>query len=153
GHPVDEMRLIFWRGYFTMHGDTDGLDAVESYGFKGGPFIRPRWRDVFEATANAWFFSMCALGLIGLIGFVGRGRDPRLWSLVGAMAAPAAAPLAFFGDIRFHVPVLPLLAIVSAATAVTGFRAMRQLGRTEAPTDADADAADDIDAGEAVVLP
>jgi 4-amino-4-deoxy-L-arabinose transferase-like glycosyltransferase len=115
-HPVDELRLLFWRAYYTFESDSDGLHAVESYG--EDHFIRPRTREVLETTANFWYWSTSALALLGLRFFVSR-RDPRRPFFLVAMILLAVTPLIFFGDTRFHVPVLPLLSIAAAATIVT----------------------------------
>jgi 4-amino-4-deoxy-L-arabinose transferase-like glycosyltransferase len=114
-HPLDELRLLFWRAYYTFESDTDGLDAAESY--RQDRFIRPRTREVLETLANFWYWSTSALALLGMRFFVSRG-DPRRPFFLVAMALLALTPLVFFGDTRFHVPVLPLLSIAAAATII-----------------------------------
>lgn len=74
-------------------------------------------REALERIADIFFFTTISLGGLGLIGFVLRPLEPRRLFFVLALLALAGAPLPFFGDARFHVPVLPLLA-VSAAWAV-----------------------------------
>jgi hypothetical protein len=111
GHPADEVRLAFWRGYYTFRSDHDGLDAVESYGLD--PFIRPRTRSVLQTVADGWFFGAGALALLGLPAFLTRA-DPRRLFFVVAMASIAVAPFIFFGDPRFHVPCVPFLAVLAA---------------------------------------
>ena len=125
-HPVDELRLLFWRAYYTFESDADGLDAAESYG--EDHFIRPRNREVLETIANFWYWSTSALGLLGLTFFASR-RDPRRPFFLVAMILLAVTPLIFFGDTRFHVPVLPLLSIAAAATIVTIRANLAQVGR------------------------
>jgi 4-amino-4-deoxy-L-arabinose transferase-like glycosyltransferase len=115
-HPVDELRLLFWRAYYTFESDADGLDAAESY--RDDAFISPRNREVLETIANFWYWSISALGLLGVPFFLSR-RDPRRLFFGVAMLLLAITPLIFFGDTRFHVPVLPLLSIAAAATVVT----------------------------------
>jgi 4-amino-4-deoxy-L-arabinose transferase-like glycosyltransferase len=115
-HPVDELRLLFWRAYYTFESDTDGLDAAESY--REDRFIRPRNREVLETLANFWYWSTSALGILGVI-FVASRRKPRRLFFGVAMLLLAVTPLIFFGDPRFHVPVVPLIAITAAAALVT----------------------------------
>ena len=115
-HPLDEFRLAFWKVYYTVQNDYDGLDAAESYGTSR--FIRPRTRAVFETAANFWFWSTSALGLLGLTFFTSR-RHPRRQFFLAAMAGLALAVVIFFGDVRFHIPVVPLLSVAAAATIVT----------------------------------
>jgi len=115
-HPLDEFRLAFWKVYYTVQNDYDGLDAAESYGTSR--FIRPRTRAVFETAANFWFWSTSALGLLGLTFFTSR-RHPRRQFFLAAMAGLALPVVIFFGDVRFHIPVVPLLSVAAAATIVT----------------------------------
>ena len=112
-HPIDELRLMFWRAYYTLQNDHDGLDAAESY--HRNPFIPDRWRDVLATLADAFFFATLVLGLRAIPAF---WRGPRRRFFLLAMASMAAAPLIFFGDVRFHVPVLPFLALGTAVTLV-----------------------------------
>jgi 4-amino-4-deoxy-L-arabinose transferase-like glycosyltransferase len=114
-HPIDEFRLAFWKVYYTVQNDYDGLDAAESYGTSR--FIRPRTRAVFETAANFWFWSTSALGLLSLRFFTSR-RHPRRQFFLAAMVGLAAPVVIFFGDVRFHLPVMPLLLIAAAVTIV-----------------------------------
>lgn len=114
-HPLDEMRLLLRRAYYTLRHDHDGLDAAESYGLN--PFVSRGWRDVLEVTADGFFFVALALALLAVPAFVS-GRDRRRLFFLLAMASMAASPLIFFGNPRFHVPVVPFLAVGSAVTLV-----------------------------------
>ena len=95
----------------TVENDHDGLLASESYG--ANPFIPSVWRRILEIVANAYFFVALALGLLAVPTFLGRRRPWRLFFLL-AGAALAVQPLIFFGDPRFHVPVLPFVAVLAA---------------------------------------
>ena len=110
-HPLSEAKLVFLRGYRTVENDHDGLLASESYG--ANPFIPSVWRRILEIVANAYFFVALALGLLAVPAFLGRRRPWRLFFLL-AGAALAVQPLIFFGDPRFHVPVLPFVAVLAA---------------------------------------
>ena len=55
------------------------------------------------------------------MGFLIPPRDGRRLFFLLALLALAGVPLLFFGDSRFHVPVLPLL-VVGAAWAVLRLR-------------------------------
>ncbi|MGH8983477.1 MAG: glycosyltransferase family 39 protein [Acidimicrobiia bacterium] len=112
-HPIDEARLVLWRAYWTLQHDHDGLDAAESY--RANPFVPDRWRSVLETIADAYFFVTLVLGLLAVGAF---WRDLRRRFFLLAMAAMAVQPLIFFGDVRFHLPVLPFLAVGTAVTLV-----------------------------------
>jgi hypothetical protein len=68
---------------------------------------------VLEIVANVYFFVAVVLGLLAVPAFLGRHRPWRLFFLLAA-AALAVQPLIFFGDPRFHVPVLPFVAVLAA---------------------------------------
>ncbi len=122
--PAAQLRLVPLRAYHTFKNDTDGLFAAESYG--ADPFIDPELRSVLEVAANVAFFSTLALGVASLAVVRTRGgRDPDRLLLVLAAASLALTPLAFFGDVRFHVPVVPFLVLGAAAVVVAGSDRLR----------------------------
>ncbi len=71
-------------------------------------------------ASNLTFFTTLALGVASVV--VVRGprsaRHPGRTFLVLVALSLAAAPLAFFGDVRFHVPVVPFLILGAAALGV-----------------------------------
>lgn len=112
-HPLDEARLVFLRGYHTLKNDHDGLLASESYG--SNRYIPSFLRRTLEIVADGYFFVALVLGVLAVPVFVGRGRPWRLFFLLAAVAL-AVQPLIFFGDPRFHLPVLPFMAVLTAVT-------------------------------------
>jgi 4-amino-4-deoxy-L-arabinose transferase-like glycosyltransferase len=120
-HPVDELRLVFWRGYYTVQHDHDGIAAAESYG--ADPFLSVPWRAFYESVGDAWFFGSVALAALGFARFR-PAADPRRWFLIWAMVGLAVPPLIFFGDARFKRPLVPFLAI-AVGVAARDFRDRR----------------------------
>ena len=118
-HPEEQLRLIPLRAYHTFRNDTDGLGAAESYG--DDPFIDRGLRTVLELLANVTFFTTLVLGVAAVLVLRGRregGREPGRTFVVLGAASLAVTPLAFFGDVRFHVPVVPFLVLGAAALVV-----------------------------------
>jgi len=132
GHLSGEPYLIWWRGYYMFEHDHDAVYAVQSYHAPGAG----NWRmgqgaeDLFIHLADGYYAVVAILGTVGLVVLVWR-RRPHGLLLVAAALATAAVPLAFFGDPRFKVPVVPLLAI--AAGTLLGLAARRRDGRVPAP--------------------
>jgi hypothetical protein len=78
---------------------------------------------VLQTLADAYYVAVGTLALLGVRAFLTR-RDPRRIFIVLVGVGMAATPFLLFGDPRYHVPVLPFLAIGAAATvgAVIGTR-------------------------------
>jgi hypothetical protein len=112
-HPVTEAKLVFLRAYHTVKNDHDGLLASESYGTNR--FVPSALRRVLEIVADTYFFIGLALAAVTVPAFVRRDQPWRLFFVLAA-AVLAVQPLIFFGDPRFHVPVLPFVAVLAAAT-------------------------------------
>jgi hypothetical protein len=108
---------LLWRRFWFMwirDGDHDGVLAAQSY--RLDRFLaRPTERRLTD-TADVAYWAVCATGLAGAVVLV-RRRRPEDLLLVGSAVMTALVPLAFFGDSRFKVPVIPLL-IIMAATLV-----------------------------------
>jgi hypothetical protein len=83
-------------------------------------------RAVFEGIADVYFFVTISIGGLGLVGLVLGPRDPRRIYLLLGLLAFAGIPLVFFGDARFHVPVMPFLVIPAAWAVVTSVQAVRE---------------------------
>lgn len=122
-HFDREPWLLWRRIYFTWvrDGDHDALFAVQEY-------RRDRWMAIetearLLAIADRVYWLVLALGLVGMVRLA-RYRRPDALAVVGIALVTAAVPLAFFGDQRFKVPVMPLL-IVAAGTLVSSLEPRR----------------------------
>ncbi|MBI4570526.1 MAG: hypothetical protein HY723_01140, partial [Chloroflexi bacterium] len=129
-HPVQELKLLSPKSYYTWRHDHDGLRAVESYG--DDPFLGADARTALERIADVFFFVTISLGGLGLAGFVARPSEGRRLFFLLALLALAGAPLAFFGDARFHVPVVPLLVVAAAWAVLAAWAGAQRLARSAA---------------------
>ena len=118
--PARQLELVPRRLYSTFKEDTDGLEAAESYG--DDPFMEASLRRALGIAANATYFATLALGVASLVVLRGRSgaRHPGRTFVVLSGLSLADTPLAFFGDPRFHVPVVPFLLVGAAAVLVVG---------------------------------
>lgn len=108
---------LLWRRFWFMwlrDGDHDGLLAVQSY--RTDRFISEESEAQLARIADVTYWVVAATGAAGLA-VLARRRRPEDLLLVGSAVMTAAVPLAFFGDSRFKVPVVPLL-VVAGAVAV-----------------------------------
>jgi 4-amino-4-deoxy-L-arabinose transferase-like glycosyltransferase len=106
--PLREMRLVGWRATFTYTSDHDGLFATDAYG--AAPQLTNGAASVLGTVADDWFLAGLVLAAIGARPFV-RDGGTAAWFVLGTGLVFGLVPLAFFGDSRFHVPAVPLLAL------------------------------------------
>ncbi len=120
--PLAQLHLIPQRTYYTFATDHDGVAAVQSYG--DDPFIPPVNATVLSNIADAYFYAVLALALLGSPLLV-RGGDRRRLLLLLCIVAVAIAPWPFFGDSRFHVPLNVLVPIPAALAVLAVVRSWR----------------------------
>jgi 4-amino-4-deoxy-L-arabinose transferase-like glycosyltransferase len=108
-----EPYLLWARLYYTWirDGDHDALFAAQE-------FRRNRWMAIptesrLIRVADWYYWAVVVTGLVGMVALV-RRREPEGLALVGCAVMTALVPLAFFGDARFKVPVIPMLIIAAA---------------------------------------
>lgn len=115
-HPDEELRLVLRRLGRTFEDDADGIAAVESYG-------SDRWLD--DGTRSLLRGAATGYGLLaGLVAvpglwLLGR-RSPAGLLVVLTGLGMLVPPLLFFGDPRFHVPVVPVAALAVGAVVTRG---------------------------------
>ena len=126
--PARQLELIPMRIWYAYRVDTDGIHATESYG--ADPFMDLSLRQGLSSAANVTYYVTLVLGIASVALLRGRTalRHPGRTFVVLSGLSLAVTPLAFFGDPRFHVPVVPFLVLGAAALVVTGTR--RLGGRT-----------------------
>lgn len=115
-HPARELRLWLDRLGATFRHDHDGLDAAEGYGDDG--FLQPSHRDRYRRLADGAWYLLGTLGLVAALAVVTVGRlrrHPRLVLLLVAAVGLLLPVVLFFGDARFKVPAVPVLAVLVAA--------------------------------------
>ena len=118
-HPGEELHLLGIRAWYMMENDRDGLQAVERT--SGQTFLGHRLRAVLGGVADTFFFLTLALAVLGLPSFLRERRGDRILVL-SAILTLVGVPLLLWGSTRFHVPLLPFMAISAAVTVVFAAR-------------------------------
>lgn len=118
-HPGQEVQLIGKRAWHMLKQDHDGLTSVEAGGQM--PVLGDRSRQVLRTTADLYYFVIGGLALVGLVSIV-RRRRPADLVVVGSGLVLLAVPLLLWGNPRFHLPVLPFLAVAAAVALDEGRR-------------------------------
>ncbi|HEY4334162.1 MAG TPA: phospholipid carrier-dependent glycosyltransferase, partial [Ilumatobacteraceae bacterium] len=132
-HPREELRQTPLRFRLMMNNDHALFDEVESNGsqitFTGA------WRTAVHQTADwyfriVWILSLAGLGLM----FRGWRKDRLLGPRRALIAIPALflllIPIELWGNPRFHVPVLPFMAMAAAAGISSAVDRWIHRGRT-----------------------
>jgi hypothetical protein len=97
-----------------FNGDHDGLYATES--LHGDPSIRTQPYNFFSSTADWYFYVVLVPAIVGLV-FLFRGPHAAERRIVAvATISLLVIPLLLWGNQRFHVPLLPFMALLAAAT-------------------------------------
>lgn len=106
-HPGLELRLIGKRFWYMMENDRGGLQPTRSFMSSGA-------RHALSRIADGYYFAALAVAVLGLPLFVVERRPDRLFTLT-AIATVLGVPLTLWGATRFHMPLLPFVAIAAGA--------------------------------------
>jgi 4-amino-4-deoxy-L-arabinose transferase-like glycosyltransferase len=124
GHPGREVSLLGDRLFWEFQSDHDGISAVQSYG--DDPFIPLDQARTLGNIADAYFYTVCVLALLG-IPLLLRGGDRRRLFLLLAIVAVIISVVPFFGDPRFHVPINVMMPIPAALFLISLLRLFERL--------------------------
>lgn len=132
-HPVDEVRLAGLKVRALYESDATALDWNTAYGTSRETIPA---EDLLRAVANGFWFAALGLAGAGLIVERRRLRGP-LAVLPLTLLAWTAVHIVFFGDSRFHFPVVFIIALLGArgllAVPAMVLRREPSLGRRYAP--------------------
>jgi 4-amino-4-deoxy-L-arabinose transferase-like glycosyltransferase len=114
-HPAQEIVLPFKKLFWLYYNDEEGLKWNEGHG--GQPFLDDNLREGLLSLSNVYYFSVLSLILLGLPLWLSL-RDPGRLLIVSIIAYWTLVHLMFFGDPRFHAPIMPLAALLAALSWV-----------------------------------
>jgi 4-amino-4-deoxy-L-arabinose transferase-like glycosyltransferase len=112
-HPAREALQIVRRARIEFDSDSDGLFATQSLG--GGPALGSRTYKALSTIADWYFFVMLGLGALGPPLLFRRARASEWRIVFVGFSSMFVIPLLLWGNQRFHVPLLPFLALFGAA--------------------------------------
>lgn len=130
-HPVDEIRLSMNKVRLLWKSDTVGLDWNEGYGLT--PVFSPGRGGEVRSAMNGAYAAVLIAGVAGLLlGMARKNAGAMLMALTAA--AWTAAHILFFGDPRFHVPVMFTLCVGAGLMSSAGIELSRRVvGRGPRP--------------------
>jgi len=110
-NPGQELVLPLRKLFWLYYNDEEGLKWNEGHG--GQPFLNGALREGLLGLSNVYYFSVLSLLALG-IPFWFSLRDPGRLLLISLIAYWTLVHLIFFGDPRFHAPIMPLAALLAA---------------------------------------
>jgi 4-amino-4-deoxy-L-arabinose transferase-like glycosyltransferase len=125
-HPAKELELMGKRFGRMVEGDHSGLLESESV---NGRLVDGTARSALIHIADAYFWVVFSLAAIGLVGLFRRGDRRVSRAFVGAaLVLLVWIPIELWGNVRFHIPALPLAAIAACAVPLAFGRGLRTAG-------------------------
>ncbi len=113
-HPEQEPWLTVRKVYWLFHSDSDSLLWIESF---DRARLVPQTRERMETMVDAYYYGMLALALVGMPLWAS-WRDRRRLLLLLVLVPWFAVHAVFFGEPRFHLPVLPIMMLLAATVPV-----------------------------------
>ncbi|MCB1027916.1 MAG: hypothetical protein KDB24_09160, partial [Microthrixaceae bacterium] len=112
-HPGEEPRLMVSRIYQTYHSDDDAVKVIQDY--QSELWLSPLQEGVLRVAANVAYAVVGIAGLVALFWRRDWWRGARRQMMIWTMLMLAIVPLAFFGEPRFKVPVMPFMILLAAS--------------------------------------
>lgn len=110
-HPLEEVALLFKKLFWLYSSDEEGLKWNEGHG--GQPFLSEHVRQGLLTLSNGYYFAVLGFFALSLPLWIAR-REPGTLLLASLIVYWTAVHVAFFGDPRFHAPILPVIALLAA---------------------------------------
>lgn len=119
-HLANELRLILPRTYKLVRDDDAGIRWIQFRAHIWGQKVEER----MIALGGAYYFAVLGLALF----------SAPIWWRSRGRGAPFVLPVLYYvavfgvfvvGDVRYHVPVVPLATIPAGAAVVAGWEAVR----------------------------
>lgn len=111
-HPLEEFKLVFSRLALLYRADKSGVEWIQS----NKPWFGREGADRLIAFSNAYYHVLLGLAAVGA---------PAWWAMGnGRKVLVALLPIAYYtlmfgvlfvGNDRYHVPILPFVAVLAAA--------------------------------------
>jgi len=125
GHPARELELAVKRVLYLLESDAAAsINWSESL----GRTPLGRFRDAYVLTGDVYWYAMLALAAASALVLP---RTREAWSLWATLAVWIALHTVFAGEPRYHVPIVPVIAALAAATAIDVARYVRPRLTTE----------------------
>jgi 4-amino-4-deoxy-L-arabinose transferase-like glycosyltransferase len=130
-HPHEEIILPFQKFFWLYYNDEEGLKWNDGHG--GQHFMSSGARQSLVALSNIYYFAMLGLVALGFRRWFSL-KDSGKLLLITLIAYWTLVHMVFFGDPRFHAPIMPIAALLAAPALVALWSGKEPWGRPEGPT-------------------
>jgi len=109
--PLHEVWLSVQKVHWLYRADMDSLVWIESFSHTPLPSVELEWAYIRGIHASYYvFFTVAVLGAPLTLGI----RDPRRLALLITIVLWTVFHILFFSEPRYHLPVLPIMAVMAA---------------------------------------
>jgi hypothetical protein len=111
-NPIRELELSVKKVWFLYNGDHEALAWTDAHGEQ--PFMAERTRNALAALSSGYYFILMAAAAVGIFAWLRAGRwqtDATGVLLLSVVGYWTLVHVAFFGDQRFHAPIMPIMCI------------------------------------------
>lgn len=115
-HPRQEVLLPFQKLFWLFYNDEEGLKWNDGHGAQS--FMSSSLRQGLIALSNIYYFAMLAMVALGVRLWYST-KDAGKVLLMAMVVYGTAVHLVFFGDPRFHAPIMPIAALLAAPALVS----------------------------------
>jgi 4-amino-4-deoxy-L-arabinose transferase-like glycosyltransferase len=122
-NPVAEVRLAGQKLWWMFNDDEEAIRWNETHG--GRPFLSSEARSGLLALSNVTYFILLASFVIGVLLWLSK-PDLSGGFLLAVLGYWTAVHLVFFGDARYHFPMVPIMAAFAALAWSVGWERLRQ---------------------------
>jgi len=122
-HPLRELELSARKLYWLYYSDNEGLAWNDRMGTR--PFLRDaaRVRVRLAQLSDAWYWAVLLCAALGVRAWLSVRQPVRLL-LLSVVIYWTLVHIAFFGEPRFHAPIVPIFALWAAAGVMAAAAAL-----------------------------
>ena len=114
-HPREELLLPFKKVFWLYYNDEEGLKWNDSHGAQS--FMSGAARQGLLALSNIYYFAMLGLVALGVRLWFST-KDAGKVLLISLVGYWTLMHVIFFGDPRFHAPIMPVAALLAGPALV-----------------------------------
>ena len=118
-HPLREIELSARKLFYLYYNDHEALSWTETHGAR--QFMPDILRSGLAWLSDSYYFAVLGLAALGAVGWLSRRQPVRLL-LVSLVIYWTLVHIVFFGDPRFHAPIIPVVCLWAAV----GFWSVRR---------------------------